>query len=77
MARSDAFRAFLRLGPSAGGTANGEKWRLLYRAAEGIAVNISALVKQLGLEGRIAVQKEGGRQVVYTQPAFLTFMEGR
>ncbi len=56
---------------------NGERWALLYRAAEDIGVNRSALVKQLELEGQIVVQKEGGRQVIYPQPSLLVFMEGR
>ena len=75
--RSDAFRAFIRLRQSGTAAANGERWRLLYQAAEDIGVNSSALVKQLELDGQIVVQKEGGRQVIHPQPGFLTLMEGR
>ncbi len=77
LARSDAFRAFIRLRQVGSVAANGERWTLLYRAAEDIGVNISALVRQLELESQIVVQKEGGRQVIHPQPAFLAFMEGR
>jgi hypothetical protein len=77
LARSEAFRAYKRLTQMGSGAANGERGRLLRRAAEDIGVNISALVKQLELEDRIIVQKEGGRQVIYPQPAFLMIMEGR
>jgi hypothetical protein len=73
---SDAFRAFIRLRQSGGTVANNERWRLLYLAAEDIGVNISALVKQLDLEGQIVIQQEGGRRVIYPQPAFLTLMGG-
>jgi hypothetical protein len=77
LARSDAFRAFIRLRQSGGAVANRERWRLLYLAAEDIGVNISALVKQLDLEGQIVVQKEGGQRVIHPQPAFLTLMGER
>jgi hypothetical protein len=77
LARSDAFRAFIRLRQVGSVAANGERWTLLYRAAEDIGVNISALVRQLELESQIVVQKEGGRQVIHPQPVFLAFMEGR
>ena len=76
LARSEAFRAFIRLRQVGSVAANGERWRLLFRAAEDIGVNISALVKQLGLEGQIVVQKEGGRQVIHPQPSLMVFMEG-
>jgi len=76
LARSDAFRAFIRLRQVGSVAANGERWTLLYQAAEDIGVNISALVKQLGLEGQIVVQKEGGRQVIHPQPSLMVFMEG-
>ena len=76
LARSHAFRAFIRLRQSGHPAANGERWRLLYLAAEDIGVNITALVKQLEFEGQIIVQKEDGRRVIYPQPAFFTFMGG-
>ena len=77
LACSDAFRAFIRLRQLGSAVVNSERWTLLYRAAEDIGVNISALIKQFVLEGQIIVQKEGGRQVIHPQPAFLAFMEGR
>jgi hypothetical protein len=70
LSRSDAFRALLR-GPGR----NRDAWPLLYQAASDIAVNISALVKQLHLEGLIVLVKEGGRNQVYVQPALLERME--
>ena len=76
LAHSDAFRGFIRLRQVSNAAVNGERWRLLYLAAEHIGVNISALVKQLDLEGQIVIQKEGGRRVIYPQPAFLTLMGG-
>ena len=76
LGRSDAFRAFIRLRQIGSVAANGERWTLLYQAAEDIGVNISALVKQLGLEGQIVVQKEGGRQVIHPQPSLMVIMEG-
>jgi len=44
---------------------------MLYAAAEAIGVNITALVKQLTLEGLIAVERDGERTVVYGQPALI------
>lgn len=76
LARSHAFRAFMRLRQASTITANRERWRLLYLAAEDIGVNISALVKQLELEGQIVVEQEGGRQVMYPQPALFSSPEG-
>lgn len=40
---------------------------MLYRSAEAIGVNISALIKQLSLEGLIVVERDGTRNVVYGQ----------
>jgi len=56
LARSAAFRELLQ---NPGLTRQG--WPLLYQAASDIAVNISALVKQLRLEGLIMLVPEGGR----------------
>ena len=50
-------------------------WPLLYQAADDIGVNITALVKQLELEGRIALVREGGRDLVYVQPKLTEQME--
>jgi hypothetical protein len=71
LGRSKAFRALI--GPRR--RSNAEMWRLLYEAAWDIGVNRSALVTQLGREGRIVVQEENGRKVLYIQ-ASLTTNEG-
>jgi len=47
-------------------------WPLLYDAAREIGVNISALVKQLQLEGVIVLVRHDGRDEVAVQPGFLT-----
>ena len=47
----------------------GESWRLLYRAADEIGVNPTALVKQLSLEGLVVVEQERGKQRLWVQPA--------
>ena len=47
---------------------NGQRWSLLYEAASDIGINISALVTQLELEGRIVVETQEGRKVVHVQP---------
>lgn len=74
LARSDAFRRLPRVGRRSLGPAQ-EVWPLLYQAAEDIGVNISALVKQLSLEGWIVVVKEQGRERVYVQPALAERMD--
>lgn len=65
LAKSPAFRLLGRLEGREGGATG---WQLVVEAARDIGVNRSALVKQLSLEGRIAVVKEGGRQRLYVQP---------
>lgn len=60
LSRSAPFQELMqeaRRGPNVRGA-----WPLLYKAAQDIGVNITALVKQLSLEGRIVV--EGGEVVV-------------
>lgn len=47
---------------------NGENWACLSQAAEDIGVNSSALVKQLQLEGFIAIEVVGGRNILRVQP---------
>lgn len=47
---------------------NSSAWSLLYSAAEEIGVNPSALVKQLREEGFIAVERVGGRSLIYSRP---------
>jgi hypothetical protein len=76
LAMSPAFRNFVTLAPKVGRGINGEKWRLLYLAAADIGVNVSALVKQLRLEDRIATEIEGGKTMVYGQPLLLEVSEG-
>jgi hypothetical protein len=74
LARSEAFRRFPDIGRHSLGPTGGA-WPLLYEAAEDIGVNISALVKQLTLEGWIVVAREGGRERVYVQPALAERMD--
>lgn len=66
LGRSVAFAELRRLGSRGEGRVR-EGFPLLYQAAEDIGVNISALVKQLTLEGRIAIVEEGGRRLVQVQ----------
>lgn len=51
-----------------------QAWPLLYRSAADIGVNIAALTRQLGLEGRISLQGPGGRDV-YVQPSLIQVVE--
>jgi hypothetical protein len=70
LAISEAFRELLRLGERAGGRPiNG--FPLLYRAAEDIGVNISALVKQLTCEAKLSVARESGRNLIVVQRELL------
>lgn len=48
---------------------------LLYEAAKDIGVNITALVKQLTLEGRIAVSQDLGRRTVHVQPSLMELLD--
>ncbi len=67
LARTEAFQALCQAASkSSGPVARG--FPLLYDAAEDIGVNVTALVKQLTLEGWIVAAKESGRHVVYVQP---------
>lgn len=68
LALSEPFKELMRLG-ALGPTRRA--WPLLYAAAEEIGVNITALVKQLSVEGLIVVTKEDGRPTVCVQPALL------
>ena len=61
LARLDAFRSFVSMNPS---MPNRQRWSHLYEVAKDIGVNISALVTQLELEGRIAIERQDGRSVV-------------
>lgn len=67
LARTEAFQTLCQAASkSSGPVARG--FPLLYDAAEDIGVNVTALVKQLTLEGWIVAAKESGRHVVYVQP---------
>jgi hypothetical protein len=68
--RTEPFREFMRAALLPGGAVS-RGFPLLYAAAEAIGVNISALVKQLTLEGLIAVEGDGDRKFVYRQPALM------
>ena len=67
LALSQAFQTLCRTASEGSGPVP-RGFPLLYDAAEDIGVNITALVKQLTLEGWIVVTEESGRQVVYVQP---------
>ena len=65
--RADGFRDFMDLanrGPASGRAG----WPPLYRAAEAIGVNISALVRQLEAEGFVLVDRSGDRPLLHPQP---------
>ena len=49
-------------------------WPLLYKAAEQIGVNISALTKQLQEEGLLVIERHNGRPILYPQPALWNLM---
>jgi hypothetical protein len=61
---SESFRELMALADRLG---NARAWRCLYQAAEDLCVNVSALVTQLKLEGWIAVDREGGRNILRVQ----------
>jgi hypothetical protein len=65
--RTDAFRSLLRAASHSKDSVR-DGWPRLYEAAEAIGVNISALVKQLQLEGFIAVVRIGGKDQIFVQP---------
>ncbi len=66
LTQSDAFMQFVRLANLGLGTSP-KTWPLLYRAATDIGVNISALVRQLELQGYVITARENGRNVLYAQ----------
>jgi hypothetical protein len=67
LARSTAFQTLFKAAPKDSGPV-AQGFPLLYEAAEDIGVNITALVKQLTLEGLIVITKESGRATVCIQP---------
>ena len=67
--RSGAFQALLRF---AGRPApRGEAWRLVYESAADLGISATSLVRQLTLEGCIALVKEDGKPQLYIQPGLL------
>jgi hypothetical protein len=71
LAKSPAFRRFLAAsaGDGFGEARNG--WPRLYDAARDIGVNITALTKQLELEGRLSLVKTAGAvSRIFVPPAF-------
>ena len=73
LADSDAFRELCALAARSQGAIT-QAWPLLYRSAADIGVNITALTRQLSLEGRISLQGSGGREV-HVQPALIRLVE--
>lgn len=73
LSRSEAFVELCHLASRASGPIK-QGWPLLYQAAQEIGVNITALVKQLRLEGFMGVAEEAG-QGIYVQPGFSELME--
>ena len=65
--RADGFRDFLDLA-NRGRASRPAGWPPLYRAAEAIGVNISALVRQLEAEGFVIVDRSGDRPLLHPQP---------
>ena len=65
--RSEAFRHFTYLAEQRLAS-EPPGWRALYTAAEDIGVNISALVKQLEVEGFLHVERSSGRSLLHPQP---------
>jgi hypothetical protein len=63
--RSPAFQELMSRNTS---QPNGRNWACLYRAAEDIGVNSSALVTQLKLDGFIAIDEEDGHRMLRVQP---------
>ncbi len=67
LARVDAFREFFYRSQRRMAS-NREGWRLLYESAGAIGVNISALVKQLELDGYLTVERGAHRSILHVQP---------
>ena len=67
LARVEAFRQFFYRSQRRMAS-NAEGWQLLYEAARAIGVNISALVRQLELEGYLTIERSAQRSVLHVQP---------
>lgn len=62
--QSEAFVRFMDVGRANGGDGT-PAWSLLYQAARDIGVNISAVVKQLELEGHIHVERSRAKPRIF------------
>ena len=74
LARSESFQTLCEIASRVTGPVPGG-FPLLYEAAKEIGVNITALVRQLTLEGRIEVRQESGRRAVYVQPSLIQLLD--
>jgi hypothetical protein len=74
LARSEAFQRLCETASRVPGPVP-QGFPLLYEAAKDIGVNITALARQLSLEGRIEVRQESGRRLVYVQPSLTQLLD--
>jgi hypothetical protein len=74
LARSESFQRLCESASRVSGPVP-QGFPLLYEAAKDIGVNITALIKQLTLEGRIEVREESGRRTVYVQPSLTQLLD--
>jgi hypothetical protein len=74
LAQSQSFQELCEIASRVAGPVPGG-FPLLYEAAKDIGVNITALVKQLTLEGRIEVRQESGRRTVCVQPSLTQVLD--
>ena len=74
LARSESFQRLCETASRVSGPVP-QGFPLLYEAARDIGVNITALVKQLTLEGRIEVTGESGRRMVHVQPSLKQLLD--
>lgn len=68
--RSGPFTALMRAAGRSTGAVSGA-WPMLYEATAEIGVNITALVKQLQLEGLIVIERHGDRNDVLVQSTLI------
>jgi hypothetical protein len=74
LARSESFQRLCETAARVSGPVP-RGFPLLYEAAKDIGVNITALVRQLTLEGRIEVRQELGRRTVHVQPSLMELLD--
>jgi len=74
LARSESFQRLCETASRVSGPVP-QGFPLLYKAATDIGVNITALVKQLTLEGRIEVRQDLGRPTVHVQPSLMKLLD--